>query len=355
MSAVIAGSINAIRGGRAACGALFLRGVRSSIRGGLVALLLFAAPGWAADRTVADEVYLFPYFTGNGEDGVKFAWSDDGREFHNLASGMPLMTPPSWPDQNLTRDPSIVYRDGIFRMVWTSHWKGEVFGYAESADLLHWSRPLQVRPFAGGEHPLNVWAPELHFDAARGDWMVVFSSTLPEELHDGDGSEDAHHYDHRLYVLRTRDFKTFTAAVPYFDPGHSVIDGQIADASDGHSWLVYKNEMPVEKGGKNLRLTELPDRTGVAINAGPAIIGPGSDVRPDEQAEGPTLLWNGSQWLLYWDAFSSGHYGLASSPDLKHWTDESDRLRFPVEHPRHGTVFMVPREVFQRIQALSGS
>jgi hypothetical protein len=59
-------------------------------------------------------------------------------------------------------------------------------------------------------------------------------------------------------------------------------------------------------------------------------------------AEGPSLLkWRG-QWFLYWDAFANKHYSLASSGDLKTWTDRTAELQMP-PHPRHGTVFRAPR------------
>ena len=66
------------------------------------------------------EVMLFSFFRDNGKDGVFLATSDDGTEFKALNNDNPVFTPPNWPGQNLTRDPSIVYHDGTFHMVWTS-------------------------------------------------------------------------------------------------------------------------------------------------------------------------------------------------------------------------------------------
>lgn len=298
-----------------------------------------------------------PYFLGNGESGVHLAWSRDGRRFVSLADGKPVMTPPAWPKQNLTRDPSIVYRDGVFHMVWTSHWRGEIFGYAESRDLKHWSEPRQVRPFGAGlpaaRRPLNVWAPELHYDRRRGDYYILFSSTLPQELNDGDHSEDAHGFDHRLYVIRTTDFESFSEPEVFFDPGHGVIDGMVAEGPAHERWFIYKNEMPPQRGGKNLRLSRLSEGDEAAIEPGRPIIGPGSALRPDEHAEGPTLLWTGQEWLLYWDAFSSGHYGLASSRNLVDWHDETSELRWPAAHPRHGTVLRVDHRGFDAAYDIS--
>ena len=113
-------------------------------------------------------VLLYTCFRENGQAGVYLAMSEDGVHFSELNGGKPIFTPPEWPGQNLTRDPSILYRDGLFRMVWTSNWKGRVFGYAESSDLQHWSVPRMVQPFAGKlpeeDQPENIWAPEIHWD-----------------------------------------------------------------------------------------------------------------------------------------------------------------------------------------------
>ena len=72
-------------------------------------------------------------------------------------------------------------------------------------------------------------------------------------------------------------------------------------------------------------------------------MGPGTPVRPGELAEGSSLVrWN-DEWLLYWDAYASGHYSLATSDDLTNWTDQTASLSLPASHPRHGTVFRVDR------------
>ena len=107
----------------------------------------------------ANDVFLLSYFKGNGETGVYLAASDDGLTFQDLNAGRPVFTPPQWAGQNLTRDPSIVYRDGLFHMVWTSSWTGECFGAATSPDLKHgpsrcrWSRSRTGPPTTGRSIP----------------------------------------------------------------------------------------------------------------------------------------------------------------------------------------------------------
>ena len=314
----------------------------------------------------AEDVVLFPYFLNNGEAGVYLAASTDGRHFDSLNDGQPILTPPRWPDgQVLTRDPSICYHDGQFHMVWTSNWNGRVCGYASSIDLVNWSTPVMVTPFAADlsaeDQPGNVWAPEIHYDQVQSNFQIVFSSTTPREKNDGDGSEDPHGTDHRLYSIRTEDFQTFTAPAVLFDQNFSVIDGQMAfddrgtAATDDDRWaLVFKREQDAPRG-KNLRLSfNDPAQAGEWTTASEPVLGPGSSIRRNEQVEGPSLVRFGNQWLLYADAFTSGHYSLISSPDLADWTDQTDELSLPVEHPRHGTFFVIDRRLAGPLMAPQG-
>jgi hypothetical protein len=313
--------------------------------------------GAVARKGAAEDVVLFPYFLGNGESGAYLAASTDGRKFESLNEGRPIFTPPQWPDgQHLTRDPSICFHDGEFHMVWTSNWSGRVFGYAHSNDLTAWSRPLMVIPFDPDlpeeDQPDNVWAPEIHFDHVQGDFQIVFASSIPREENDGDGSEDRHGNDHRLYSVRTRDFESFTAPVVLFDHNYSVIDGQMqfddrgTAATDDDRWVTTIKREQNQPAGKNLRFTfNNPLQSGEWSEATAPVLGPSSPLRPQEQVEGPTLVRFGGEWLLYADAFTAGHYSLITSPDLATWTDETAELSFPVGHPRHGTFFVIDRSL----------
>src|SRR5690554_3672139 len=86
-----------------------------------------------------DEVFLFSYFTGNGEDGLHLAYSYDGLKWLALKEGEPFLKPTAGKDR-LMRDPCIIQGpDGLFHMVWTVSWNEKGIGYANSADLIHWS------------------------------------------------------------------------------------------------------------------------------------------------------------------------------------------------------------------------
>lgn len=293
----------------------------------------------------AEQVMLFPYFDSNGENGVFLAASRDGREFVKVNDGKPIFRPPQWRGQSLTRDPSIVWHDGQFHMVWTSNWGGNVFGYASSPDMQEWSEPKRVQPFPdGAEQPNNVWAPEVFRDPVADDFKVVWSSTLPSEMNDGDGSEDRHNADHRMYYVSTTDFKSYsTPELLFQDEGYSVIDAFVAFDQQNNRWVMtLKKEQDQSKGGKNLRLAFSPAEIGPSSfgQTTQPIVGPGSDIKSNAWAEGASLVRWGDQWRLYWDAYTKGHYGLAVSDDLESWTDKTEELNIPVRHPRHGTVFI---------------
>jgi len=295
------------------------------------------------DNNPNDEIFILPFFRDNGQHGVYLAWSEDGLHFKPLNGDKPVMTPPPWPGQNLTRDPSIIRHDGKFRMVWTSNWGGRCFGVAESNDLKEWSVPMQVKPFPeslpDNQQPKNVWAPEICWNPIENEYFIFWSSTV-------DGQDG-----HRIHLTRSADLISFSDAKIFIDPGFNSIDGMMVLDQQGSTskndwrWLmVLKDEREVAHGGKNIRLSTAPaDFSKPWAVPGPPLVGPHSTVRPDEMAEGPSLLKWQDNWYLYWDAFASGHYGVATSTDLRTWVDRTDALKMPPGHPRHGTVFMVPR------------
>ncbi|MEZ5942125.1 MAG: family 43 glycosylhydrolase [Planctomycetaceae bacterium] len=322
----------------------------------LILLTLLASGGSTA--IAEEEIFLLPYFLGNGEAGVYFAWSRDGLKFASLAGGEVIMPAPQWGDESLTRDPSIVYHAGEFHMVWTTSWNARSFGYAHSKNLRDWSEPRKIDIWGNYTKARNTWAPELHWDEERQEYLIIWSTTQPEELADGDGSEDPHGYDHRTWATTTKDFESFTQPRLFFSPENpefSVIDPFIArddrdttDAADDRYIMVIKNELGIERGGKNLRLTFAEHMQGPwQTSLSDPIVGAGTSI-VDVMGEGPTLFKRNNLWHLYWDAPESDYsYCLATSPDLKTWTNRSNELSLPIPHMRHGTVLPIPASAIE--------
>lgn len=339
-------------------------------------LIILLATFDAAPSFAEDEIYLLSFFKDNGQAGVFLQYSEDGYSFATLNGDKPIFTPPRWENQNLTRDPSIVYFDGVFHMVWTSNWDGTVFGAATSKDLKNWSEPIMVKPFAEWPEdiPHNTWAPELRRDPLRDDFFILWSSSTPSVEgsggHDSGGLENDKSKNvkpdlryHRTFISRTSDFKTFTPAQLFFDPGMSEIDASMAfddrgtkDADDDRWVMAVKHEQYRELGGKNIRLTStsalLPLDSPAKFHSpnNPATIwsnpvaGLRSNVQPKHMVEGPSLLKLENEWRLYFDCFDTrrDRFGLAVSQDLITWKDETNKLDI---HPEahHGTVFLAPK------------
>jgi hypothetical protein len=314
--------------------------------------LLSAAPATPAQPTadlgLNDQVLLVAFFRGNGESGIFLAASEDGRRFTPLNNDQAVMKPAPWTKQNLTRDPSIVYHDGKFHATWTTGWKGDCFGYAESNDLVTWSKPERVEPF-GEKKPANSWAPEIFRDPAQQNFLILWSSRLDEP-------------GNRIFSTRTTDGKKFTAAEPFLKRDYGCIDAFILREEAAQRWvMIYKNEEPEDKGGKNLRVATAPLDFSAPWDdlVDRPIIGPGSAVAAGSMTEGPTLLKIKDEYLLYWDSPLKGKkpahlkkaggaaeaddsFGLATSRDLLTWQDHTPELSLP-RNVRHGTVFLAPR------------
>jgi len=312
-----------------------------------VALLLALVLTFAAGHATANDAnpILFSYFVGNGEDGLHLAWSEDGHTFEPLNDGRPLLKPRVG-RHKLMRDPSIARGpDGQFHMVWTTGWEGNTIGYARSGDLVHWSKQRAIRPFRDSDGVKNCWAPEVYYDHASSQFVVVWASTIedrfPETLDDGHDS-----YNHRLYAFTTTDFEDIGEAELFHEPGFQVIDGAIFRPADRYA-MVVKDETLKPEPAKHLFLTFADSATGSWSE-------PTEPITGDYWAEGPTPLKVGEWWYIYFDKYRKGRFGAVRSRDLQRWQDVSGRISMP-EKARHGTAFRTPREVFRKLRNLSGN
>jgi hypothetical protein len=310
-----------------------------------------------------DDVLLFTYFRDNGQHGINLATSADGVNFTPLNDDKPVFQPPKWPGQNLTRDASVMYHDGVFHMVWTSSWTGRVFGYANSKDLKNWSAPTQIRPFPASlpdeDQPDNIWAPEIHWDPLKKDFFILFASTIPRERNDADASNNdgkvGSKYDNRMFITRTKDFTRFSDARLFFDRDFASIDAVMRIDEAAKRWVMVikcsRDETMKWMPGRNLHITHAagmdtdnpefgPLSGPIAGNHSPMF----SDPAPRKaMAEGQTLLRYKNRWLLAWDEPAGASFQLATSPDLKTWTHVKDAKFAFSGHCFHGTLFLAPK------------
>ena len=193
----------------------------------------------------------------------------------------------------------------------------------------------------------NSWAPEIHCDDRRGEFIIFWASTIPGRFaQTADSSESK--YNHRMYFTTTKDFVTFTPAKLFYDPGFSVIDATFLHA-EGRHWLVLKDET-VKPPKKYIQLATADTLQGPFGVLSPPITPPGV------WAEGPTALKIGDDYLVYFDAYRTHRYGAMRSHDLKTWEDVTAKMSFPDENTplriRHGTIIAVPLPVVQRLRGV---
>lgn len=289
--------------------------------------------------------FLFTYFTKNGEDGLHLAASKDGYVWERLNDGKSHLQP-TVGKSKLMRDPCVVRgADGTFHLVWTSGWNENNIGYASTRDFITWSAQKEVPVMAHEPKVRNCWAPEIAFDAKRGEYIIFWASTIPGKFTEtAESSEDA--YNHRMYFTTTKDFTSFTPTQLYFDPGFSVIDATVLPANNKF-YLIIKDE------------TRTPPKKYLQVTEGTDIRGPFGKLSapftpPGLWVEGPTAFKVGNDYLVYFDAYQTKHYGAMRSSDLKTWEDVTRRLRMPDEatpvRMRHGTVIEVGPEVIARLR-----
>ncbi len=283
-------------------------------------------------REEDETVYLFSYFTGNGEDGLHLAYSYDGLVWKALKNGGSFLQSTVGPDK-LMRDPSVCRdRAGRFHLVWTTGWHDRIIGYASSEDLIHWSPQRAIPVMVHEPTAKNAWAPELFLDPADSLFHILWASTIPYRHSPVQESSRERGYNHRIYQTTTRDFVQFSPTELFFNPDFSVIDAAVLKS--GRNYLLFlKNENP-NPPEKNIRYTTAPDmHQGFPLSVSDPITG-------KYWAEGPSPLQIGEDLYVYFDRYTEGRYGAVRSRDLRVWEDLSDRVVFP-QGVRHGTAFPV--------------
>ena len=298
-----------------------------------------------ANSIYAKDWYVFTSFRRNGETGVFLALSQDGKKWTALNGDQPWIKP-EVPGM-LMRDPWLGRGpDGVWHMLWTWGWtrasgdESLKIGTAESKDLIHWSAQREISVMANEPTARNAWAPEAVYDAARGEWIILWATTIPGRFPETEIAGDKG-YDHRLYSITTKDWKNFSTAKLFFDPGFNAIDSTIVQ--QGKRWImVFKDERktpPVKK----LRL---------AFADSPA--GPWRDITEPftrDWIEGPSVVKIGAEWWIYFDHYTKPQqYGAIRTSDWKNFEDVSAQVTFPDDH-RHGTVARISEKEAKTLQA----
>ncbi len=280
------------------------------------------------------EVYVSTSFHEPATDGLRFIYSYDGWTWDSIPG---TWLKPEVGKQRVMRDPSIIRTpDGIFHLVWTSSWRGDRgFGYACSKDLRHWSEQRFIEVMTDPE-TVNVWAPELFWDDARQQTVIIWASCIPGRFPDG---LEEHKNNHRLYYTTTKDFKTFAPAKLMIDPGFSCIDATLVKRGKNDYVMVLKDNTRPER---DIKVAYAKSPYGPWSKASEPFTG--------KMMEGPTVLKLDQQmvnrksgnrqsgWLIYYDRYEKKDFGAHYTQDFKTFEDVSKNVKVPVLH-KHGTIF----------------
>ena len=309
----------------------------------LLLVLLAASTGFA-------DQYLFTSFRSNGETGVFLALSRDGRKWQPLNGNQAWLKPEH--QGMLMRDPWLGRGpDGLWHLLWTWGWNRKEtngalkIGHATTKDLIHWSPQQEIQVFAKEPTARNAWAPEAAWDEDKKQWVIFWSTTIPGRFPDTEGTGDSG-YNHRMYAIRTKDWKSFSEPELWFDPGFNCIDGTVAHVGNKKYVLIFKDER-VKPQVKRLRL---------AFGTSPE--GPWSGVTEPfthDWVEGPSAIQINQEWWIYFDNYRKPtHYGAVRTRDWKSFEDMSDQVSFPEDH-RHGTVVRITDKEAEVLQKSHGA
>jgi len=317
---------------------------------GLLLAALAAAPaaraGAAPRAAPAGGPWLFSYFVDDGQDGLHLAYSRDGLAWTPLREGRPFLAPAV--GGKLMRDPSVVLGpDGVFHMVWTTGLWEQGIGVGHSRDLLAWSGVEFLPVMVHERQAVNAWAPEIIWDEETRQYVIFWATSIPGRFPDTDESADIRSSDgarlnHRIYRTTTRDFREYTRAELFFDPGFAVIDAAIV--RDGAQYvMVFRNATRFPEATEDIRIA-------FADHAlGPYRVEPGP-ISKANRVGGPTAFRAGGELMVLYDAYTRRRFEGVRSRDLKAWAALGAELTMPAG-ARHGTVFAVPEKVLAGLLA----
>lgn len=279
------------------------------------------------------QVYMFTSFHEPANEGLRFLYSKDG--YHWKDAGKTFLKPEVG-QQKVLRDPSIAQGpDGTFHLVWTSSWRGDKgFGYASSKDLVHWSEQRFIPVMENEPATVNVWAPELFYDDSTKQFAIIWASAIPGRFERGI-EEDSN--NHRMYVITTPDFKTFSSSRLFLDPGFSVIDAVIVKKAAQDYVLVLKDNT---RPNRNIKVAYGTSALGPYVNTTAPFTA--------QMTEGPSVVKVGDKWLIYFDAYREKKYDAVITSDFKTFTPAGTAISVPEGH-KHGTIFKADRKLLKQL------
>lgn len=323
--------------------------------------------------------YVFPSFTGNGEDGLHLLVSLDGYAWQAVDNykSVYLQT------DGLMRDPSIcIGGDGKFHLTHTTEWFDHRIAVTHSDDLVNWtptkflyvwgdyqgigdevsdgsswagtnlSRPVQRNLLVK-----NCWSPTFFYDDRTREYVIFWATSIdhPDVFPETWNPKIWEHMNHRIYYVVTKDFKSYTPRKLFYAPKHQmVIDAFVAKVDEDNYVMGIKDEtrqqLHVVKSQKQLTSwADLPadfweDIAQTEPFAGPNVPGVMTKV------EGNAIFKGREGWVIYCDYWRAKSNGAFMTHDFRNFTNITDRIRLP-GWIRNGKIFAVPLRVVDRLSA----
>jgi hypothetical protein len=307
--------------------------------------------------------YVFVYFTGERyQDGeqVYFALSKGNNplQWTQLNGGKPVLR--TTVGTKGVRDPFVVRspQGDRFYLIGTDqrqHGSGDWdtpqrrgsknIVVWESTDLVKWDNHhlSKVAPDTAG----NVWAPEATYDESQGKYIVYWASKIYAA---NDPNHTGNTYNRMLYAT-TSDFKTFSAAKTWYDPGHSVIDSTMIK----HNGTYYRFTKDERDGGTCGKFITADKSTSV-MNTRYTFIADCLGRGSINQGEGPLVFKSNTEnkWYQFIDEYGGRGYVPFETTDLNSgkWK-MSPNYALPGQ-PRHGTVLPVTQVEYDRLKRQYG-
>jgi hypothetical protein len=304
--------------------------------------------------------YLMAHFTGESANGEQLylAHSTDGLRWSDLNNGAPVLL--STVGTRGVRDPAIVRSPNgdrywiiatDLRMASGISWDDAANRGStnlvvwESTDLVTWSAPRLLNVAGGIAGAGDAWAPEAIYNAATGDYVVYWATNSARN-----GVTK-----HRIWYVRTSDFRTFTAPQVFIDRpgGQGIIDTQIVEVPSGLGGYRYyrasaDGQITIEASNSVLGAwTALGNLSHLGIT---------NTVAGTNRVEGP--MWaqfNGrNEWNLWLDQYAAGRgYMPVSSTNLGSTQNFRTRTDFAMgaSTKRHGSILNLTAAEESRVLA----
>lgn len=304
------------------------------------------------------QAYLFVHFrersTPDGEQ-VYFGISRDGFNWEKVNDGHPVLW--SYLGEKGVRDCTIIRcaADGKYRILATDlslayryrqkhfhDWQGISHGGSkylsmwESEDLVNWSEQTLLP--IGTEKFGCLWAPDMIYDRASGDYVIHWSSTHEDREFMG------------IYCCRTKDFKTFSQPkLLYSKADAGIIDSAIYEENGAYFLFVKCDHNPETILLLRSEQVEGPYERVEAFDESMKKIEPGL-------YEGPTAArLEDGRWCLFLDYYGVPGAGQGYVPFLADSLASGTFARadrafcFPYGY-KHGTVLPISMEEYERIK-----